>query len=331
MSPAAQRLELVALTGPGTRVLIWGYVVTMAALALWSLDEVVSPLPTLHGIAILVAVGVLLTLDRAEPMSRTTGIVVAAAWVATAVLISWQLREPGGHSQWYYGAGTVSMFFVGLRGRQVISWLGFAALSAVIAAATVSMGFGPVVAVLLIGKQLPILLVSTLFVYGLRRTSASILRLSAETSTRAAVEAAQLATTAERNARLAELDAIATPLLARIVSGEPLTAEDRLDFAVAEAQLRDGLRARALVAPEVVEAARDARRRGIEVVLLDDLYPAEADPAVLDSVRSRVAEALRSATDGRVVARLLPEGRDEIATILVDGVGMQRRDVVLAG
>ncbi|MGX5682086.1 hypothetical protein [Schumannella luteola] len=331
VSPAATRLQLVALTGPGTHVLVWGYVVTMAALALSSLDEVRSPWPTVHGVAIMVAVGVLLTLDRREPLGRATAVLVAIAWVAVALLVSWQLKEPGGHSQWFFGAGTVSLFFVGLRGRQLIAWLGFAALSAVVVVWAVSTGVSIPVVLVLVGKQSAILLVSSLFSFGLGRTSRSIVRLSEETSTRATIEAAQLATTAERNQRLAELDAIATPLLARLVGGQPLTAEDRLDFAVAEAQLRDGLRARALSVPDVADAARDARRRGVEVVLLDDLYPAEAPPEVLDVVRSRVVQALHSATDGRVVARLLPEGRDEVATILIDGERMQRRDVVLAG
>lgn len=329
MSPAP-KLELVALTGRGTHVLIWAYVLTMGALAVWSIDEVRSPWPTVFGVVILLAVGVLLTLDRSEPMSRLTAILVAISWLSVALLVSWQLEEPGGHSQWFYGAGTVCMFFVGLRGRQLISWIGFGGLSAIVAVWTITAGFGPLTALLLVGKQLPIMLVSTLFSYGLRRTTRSIMRLSEETSTRAAVEAAQLATTAERNERLAELDAIATPLLARLVAEEPLTEEDRLEFAVAEAQLRDGLRARALCSSEVVDAARDARRRGIQVLLLDDRYPAEAAPDVLATVRARVATALRSATDGRVVARLLPEGRDEVATILVDGELAQRRDVVRA-
>ncbi|MDZ4046366.1 MAG: hypothetical protein U1E32_11405 [Rhodoglobus sp.] len=325
-----ERLELVTLTGTGTRVLIWGYVVTMGALAVWTLDKVHSPWPTVLGVITLVAIGVLFTIDRNEPMALTTGVLVAFAWIAIALLVSWQLKEPGGHEQWYYGAGTVSMFYVGLRGRQLTAWLGFAGISAVVAAWAITCGFGVVTAVVLIGKQLPILLVSTLFAYGLQRTTSTILRLSAETSTRASVEAAQLATTAARNDRLAELDAIATPLLARLISGEPLSDSDRLEFAVAEAELRDGLRARSLGAPAVVAAAREARRRGVEVVLLDDLYPAEADPLVLAAVHSRVAAALDGATDGRVVARLLPHGREEVATILVDGESEQRRDVVRA-
>lgn len=324
------RLELVSLTARGTHILIWGNILTIAALAVWTFDEVWTPAPTILGLVIMAAVGVILTLDRDEPMSRTTALLVALAWIAVALLVSWQLKEPGGHGQWFYGAGTIALYFVALRERQYIAWLGFAAISAIVAAWTISVGLGPLVAVLLIAKQLPIMLVSSLFAYGLRRTTADILRLTEETSTRASVEAAQVATTAERNARLAELDAIATPLLTRLVDGTPLTDDDRLEFAVTEAQLRDGLRARSLSVPEVVAAAQDARRRGIQVVLLDDLYPAAADPTVLAAVQSRVAAALRTATDGRVVARLLPEGRDEIATILVDGESEQRRDVVRA-
>ena len=42
MSPArqSQRLEMVQLTGTGARIMIWAYFVTMATLAIWTLDGV---------------------------------------------------------------------------------------------------------------------------------------------------------------------------------------------------------------------------------------------------------------------------------------------------
>jgi len=66
------------------------------------------------------------------------------------------------------------------------------------------------------------------------------------------------------------LEEFATPLLERLATGVTPTAAERTEYALAEAQLRDGLRAGVLMVPEVVAAARAARERGVEVVLLDD-------------------------------------------------------------
>ena len=325
---ATTRLDQVALTGRGTHILLWAYVATSGALAVWSIGEVRSPWPTLLGLLVLVGVGVLLTLDSSQPLRRSTAVTVAIAWTAVSVLVSWQLEVAGGHSQWYFGAATVTMFFVGLRGRQGIAWLGFLAQAVVIVLWGATSEFGVVTALLLVGKQLPILIVGTLFTVGLRRTTSTIARLTAKTSTRAIVEAAELASTAERNARLQELDALATPLLARLVDGTPLTDADRLEFAVAEAELRDGLRARSLTVPAVVAAARAARQRGVEVVLLDDRYPEIPDAATLETITSDLVTALDAASSGRVVARLLPPGRDEAATILSDTGAEQLHRVI---
>lgn len=311
-------LELVSLTGTGARILLWGYVLTIGALGVWSLADVDTPWPTIVGLVVLVGVGVLLTLDRAEPMRLGTAIIVAVAWVIVAGVISWHLLVPGGHAQWYFGAGTVSLFYVCLRGRLLVGWIGFAALSAVIVAWGATTEVGLVAGLLLVGKQLPIFLVGVLFAVGMRRTTATIMRLSDETAARAAAEAAQDASADARRRRLLELDGVATPLLQRLVDGEPLSASDRLDFAVAEAALRDGLRARSLAGPRITAAASAARRRGVEVVLLDDRHPEAPDAATFEAVVTAVATALDGAGDGRVVARLLPAGRDEIATVLVE-------------
>lgn len=322
--------HLVPLTGTGPRILIWLYIATMIVLALWSLDEVRHAWPTLVAIVVFVGLGVAFSLDAAEPMSVWCATLAALAWPAVAALVSWQLTVAGGHSQWFFGAGTVSLFYVSMRGRLGIAWVGFILLSGVILAWGLTTHTGLGVALSLIGKQLPIMIVGTLFAVGMRRTAASIERLTTEASTRASAEAADLATTAERNERLVGLDAVATPLLSRIVGGDPLTPEDRLEFSIAEAELRDSLRARALSVPVVVAAARKARRRGVDVVLLDDSDPAEIRRADLDAVIARVSEALSTSEDGRIVARLLPPGRTDVATLLIDGSHSARHEVVRA-
>lgn len=324
------QLELVRLTGAGARVMIWAYYATMTVLALWSINDVMSPWPTVVGLALFAVVCVVLSLDTADVLTLPSTLFVVIIWPLIALLVSWQLEVPGGHAQWFFGAGTVSLFFIGLRGRGGWAWIGFAALSAVIVLWGATTDVGVPVALMLVAKQLPFPIIATLFAMALRRTGASILRLTAEASARASSEAADLATTAERNRGLSELDTLATPLMTRIVDGTALTAEDRLEFAVAEAGLRDTLRARALSVPAIIAAARQARRRGVDVVLLDDSDPSKVNSADLEAVIAKVSEALAESKDGRIVARLLPPGRRDVATLLVDGSGEERREVVQA-
>jgi hypothetical protein len=311
-------LALSQLTGPSARAFIWAYYVTMAVLALWTIGDVRSPLPTLIGLGLFAAVCLALSVDRAETLALSTTAFVCAVGVCNALLISWQL-EAGGHSQWYFGAGTVALFFVSLRGHRLLAWVGFIPLAAVIAVWGATTDTGLVDALALIGRQVPVLLTGTLLATSLSRSGKAIARLTAEASRRSATAAAAEATAVERNARLAVLDSVATPLLARIVDGAPLTSEDRQEFALAEAALRDGLRARSLSVPAVIDAVRDARRRGVGVVLLDDSSPGSVTAEDLERVVQAIVAAVRAARDGRVTARLLPPGREVVATIVVDG------------
>ncbi len=319
---------MVRLAGAGSRVMIWLYFATMAVLALWSIEEVTNPVPTFVALILFAAMCFAVDRDAGDVLGGETTAFVVALWPVVALLVSWQLELAGGYAQWFLGAGTVSYFFLSLRGRLWVAWLGFGLLCAVTIVWGLTTPFGVATALLLVGKQFPILIVGTLFAIGLQRTSRSVARVSAEESARAIAEAATRATIAQRDRALATLDAFATPLLNRIVEGAPFTPADRLEFAVAEAELRDGVRARGLSVPRVIEAARQARRRGVEVVLLDDSEPASIDPVDLDATIERLSDALTQAEDGRIVARLLPSGRADVATLLVESSAGSRHEVV---
>jgi len=325
----AQRLEIVQLTGTGARVIIWVYYATNVMLAIWTLDGVRTPGPTIVALAVFGTVCVAATFDTGDRLSRTTTVLILVCGPLMAVLVSWNLIY-GGYTQWYFGAGTVALFYLGLRGHVALSWIGYAALSITILAwgTTTEIGFAS--AVVLVARQAPILVVGTLFATGLRRTGDAIEKVTAAASMGAIAEASATAARRERDQRLAELGEFATDLLEKLAGGEPITEQDRIEFAVAEAEVRDSVRARSLRLPNVVTAAREARRRGVEVVLLDDSDPAATAPADLDRVGSALASALDAAKDGRVTARLLPSGRDVLATIVVDGSEYSRVDVLAA-
>lgn len=322
----SRRLEMVQLTGRGARVVIWAYFATVTALAIWTIEGVTDPWPTLLSVLIYAAVCVALSVDTADRLSLSVTIFVLVSGPFMSLIVSWNLLY-GGYTQWYFGASTVALFYVCLRGRIALAWVGYAVLSATILIWGTTTDIGLTNAIVLVARQVPILIVGTLFATGLRRTGDDIERVTTAASVGAVAEAAATAARTERDNRLEQLGGFATSLLERLASGAPIAPQDRIEFAVAEAEVRDSVRARALRLPGVVEAARGARRRGVEVVLLDDSAPEGHDDEALARVATALAGALDGATDGRVTARLLPVGRDTVATIVVDGSRYERLDV----
>lgn len=314
----ARRLEMIELTGWGARVIIWTYFATMATLACWNIGDVREPWPTFLGVVVFGLACLALTLDTGDRLSLRVSVFVIVSGVAICLIVSWQLIELG-YSQWFVGSATVALFYMSLRGRIALSWLGFALICLVtlLWGATVPGRFDD--AVLVLSRQLPVLIVGTLFATGLRRTGDEIRRLTTEGTLRAGAEAATIATAREREERLLALGEFATSMLEKLASGAAITPADRLEYALAEAELRDGLRAPSLVLPDVSAAARSARRRGVEVVLLDDSDPSLLGPGDLARAASRISALINASRGGRVTARLLPPGRGTIATIVVDG------------
>lgn len=319
------RLELI---GARARAFIWLYFVTVAALAIWTIDGVRSPWPTILAIIIFGLTCLMLSLDIGERISLRSALITCATGVVMTLLVAWQVVESAHtqwqYAQWYFGSAVVALFYLCLRGRAGWAWIGYAAMSAIVAVWGITTDSGSAVG--LITRQLPIIVTGTVFAISMRRTVDQIESLAADTSTRMAAKAAAEATAAERRERLAELDILATPLLRRLVEGRTPSVEDRLEYALAEADLRDSVRGRSFRVPEVSRAVYAARRRGVGVILLDD-SGAPVPSIDLDRVHDAVVHALDAAVDGVVTARLMPTGREQIATILVDGSTYAKHEV----
>ena len=105
---------------------------------------------------------------------------------------------------------------------------------------------------------------------------------------------------------------------------EEVTPEIVMEARLLEAELRDEIRAPFFTGTAVVEAARRARGRGIEVLLLDDrgnghrAEDKENEARLRDLIVARATAALDEAVAGRVVVRACPAGRRWAATILTD-------------
>ncbi|QAV70269.1 hypothetical protein ESZ53_07330 [Salinibacterium sp. UTAS2018] len=320
------RLDLPQITGLGAHLLIWNYFVTISVLALLSLDDVHSAVPVWISIALFGSVWFVLTHDAQPRVGLGVSIYVSVACVVSTAISS-NNSIVGGFSQWYVGAGALAMFYLSLRRRDLVAWLGFVGIAITVLLWGLSTDGRLLEAILLVARQAPYVLVGSLFSFGMRRTRHRLDDIRSIETSRAAAEAAALARTAERSRRLAGLDAAVGAQLQRIADGVELTDDDRAELVIAEARLRDSLRARQLDLPEIVSAVQRARRRGATVVLLDDRYPLPLPSAALAAVTEAAVRTLDDAVTGAVTIRLLPAGRALVATMVTDDAGFSRIEI----
>ncbi len=218
---------------------------------------------------------------------------------------------------WPLGASVAIYTFMCVRGRTLLAWTGLASMLGVTihwSATGQGLGYGLSLAAVNVAP----LLMATFFAFTIRPLGRSIFELREQPTLRVAAEAAASAVLDERDEQLRRLDEQARPLLARIVDGPDLFADERLVCELLEADLRDSLRARGLLDGRLSQAARAARSRGVQVVMLDDRGDIELDGTAHAALAASAASQLDSICTGSATVRLLPAGRPLLATMLID-------------
>ena len=259
------------------------------------------------------------------PLRPTLAMTVSGAIASAAVL--WVVpADPAPHpiELWPSGMSTTILVFMCVRGRTGYAWCGMILMLGVVALWAHLTGPGAGYGLGLTIASVGPVLMGTVFGYTIRPLARSIYLLRARSMQRIAAESAAAAALEERDTRLGSLDASARPLLTRIVSGAPLDENERIECGLLEARLRDGVRAPVLQAPEIENAAAGARRRGVEIVMLDDHAMDSASSEVRRDVYREVVDVLDSARTGSVTVRVLPPGRSAMVTMLVKGGDVRR-------
>jgi hypothetical protein len=310
-----------------TLLVVYGFGTTLVALL--NLQNLIVPA---FGLAALVLLWVALALlgTRSDPMGRVPYVAVLLALVVSiAALSAWNLRDPihPGYSNWYLGAITFVLLNIAVRGYLKVAWFGFLLLSAISVASTFCTGQSTVAAAGDLARQSGTLLIGTIFAVFFERSARVVRSIQARQLAQAAAEAATAAASHERAVQNRRLEQLARPALERIADDRPLDDRERAAMALLEAELRDGIRAAGLDRPGIVAAAREARSRGVQVVLVDD-RGGDIDDAGLDLVEAALVDELEHAISGRITARLSPSDSDELATI-VAAVGEDYRSVVV--
>lgn len=322
--------DILELETPATRVIVAAVVIAMAYGASQSTEGISPAWPVAVVVLIMAAATVALVAVPHDPLPLGAAVLMALAPPAAAAILLSVVPVPMAMSNqvWISGYATLIYVFMCLRGRILLAWLSVAASVGVHSVWSASTGQG-----VWEGAQIPIynagaLLAATLIAIAIRRTTRSILALRSAAVLQAADASAVSASQQVRRARLAGLDQEARPLLARIATGVPLSDDERQDCELLEAHLRDQIRAAALVTPTTAIAARQARTRGVEVMLIDDGGLGAVSDEVRGAIHTAVAQALDDADNGDVRIRVLPPGRPNLVTIYRGGEsGTERIDV----
>ena len=224
-----------------------------------------------------------------------------------------------GYASWCTGAGADLSCGLLMRGRPVYAWAGSAATTLATAYWVISTGR-------------PLLMIFT-YMLGHYFTLASwhgVAHLSTRATTQIAAtqrETARLQAQqraheeADRimTSRMASVRQRVTPLLTQIADGKAPTPKLRSQAYLLEAELRDEIRAPFFTGTSIVTSAQAARRRGTEVILLDD---SGDNTTIDDQVRTNavnyVTKFLNVTQSNRVVIRLNPPRRPTLLTIVTD-------------
>jgi|GEM_PF-476164 len=318
--PSTDVSRLLGLHTEGAHLVLGLYILSNAVFTFATADVLDRPWASYVAMILLGVGGVILARPHPDPFPLRLTFVVLGLILVSTVLVSIAVpSDPDaslGRSTWHIGAATWLLWFLILRRRVLLAWLGGVLVVGITVAWAVMVGRSALWALLLVQSQVALLVIASLFGAMLRRTATGINELNDRLVRAAAVAASVEAARETRLSRFDELAASVVPLLERIAAGGELSEADRREFATAEAQLRDGVRGRSLSTPTIVAAVASARDRGLEVTLLDDRGEALPSAAGMRRISDLVAATLDGMAQGAVTIRLLPAGREVAVTVV---------------
>lgn len=238
-------------------------------------------------------------------LPRREAVLLAALIIAGTVaglLSIAAIARPDGYDAWFLGAITFDLLGLTIVGRFGTAWATMAVVAvecaawAVLGDRPIAMGVGLVI------RHIATLAVGTALAVSLRRSNAASAAFRAVQRRRRTEEDVARARAGARRSAVEQVLEQAGPTLKAIAEGRRPSAEDRRQMIVLEGALRDQIRTPRLGGPVLRDVVDTARRRGVNVLLLDEAD--DAPPAARSRAVQWLAERL-AATDGsRFVGRL---------------------------
>jgi hypothetical protein len=204
------------------------------------------------------------------------------------------------YTTWHVAATGTLLAITAVRGHKVVAWvgIGFMTLEVLVwGGLAILFNSGLIGAVLLV-------LAAQAASSALDESSLIAQKFREQALETEAATVAKSAARVEREQRINSTLVGVLPQLEQIVHSEgKLTEQQRKVAILTEAELRDQIRGRSLVHPEITEQTRLARIRGVEVQLLDDGGLDQLDESDQQEILNRVASELSKISSGRVVIR----------------------------
>ncbi|MCS5720272.1 hypothetical protein N1027_19270 [Herbiconiux sp. CPCC 205763] len=309
----------------GVTVSVAVFLLVQFALAVNAAENSATPwlsLLTLAGVWLAVFTLGWRSFGRPSMMRSAVTVAIVAATAALMLLLAGRGSMDYWDS-WYLMGCALVLFALALRGRLPMALLGAAALAIITALGAAHGLYASADVAISLARPVAIVAIGGAFAVAIARLHSKVLALQAQSLRLVQQEAYESATRVELRDGAARLEAQLGPMLARLEElGEPgasLMPTEAVECAALEGTLRDRYRGGRLAAEPLVTAATSARRRGIDVVLLDDATGDELSSAELTAVVEWMAARLDRAQAGSVVGRILPADRDGVASVVSDG------------
>ncbi|RFA22614.1 hypothetical protein [Subtercola boreus] len=290
-------------------------------LAVYSIGTPSSPWPVFAAM-ILYAVVSVMSLWPRSPLTMPVWLAAlnVAVSIVMSILVFSQLdgRIANGYATWSVAAVGTLMTITAVRHRAVFAWLGVIGL-----------------AVCVVVWANPLALTTTgvigsaVWVAVAHALSRALAQASRDTQlfARAELDAAawratQEAQLTEGRYRLDNMNRVAGPMLHRIVDlGGDISAEEREECLHLEGAIRDEIRGRYLLNEDVRTEVLAARRRGIEVTLLDDGGLDDLSERARDRIQSRIARTISRSRSDRLIVRTGVDSSTAAVTVVGLKVG----------
>jgi hypothetical protein len=299
-----------------------------ALLGFTALDDYKSPAQGAVAIFIyLFAVAATAVLYRGLKMPLSQALINLAVSIFVPYLTNLNLEpsQNSAYSTWYVIGIAVLMAGTAIREHAIIAWLGTGILVLQVFAWA---GF-------LVGWQTG-LAGAVMLVFAGVAISRGISRASSEVTfyglqardTERDLEVSK-AIAEERRLRLDFALSGALPMLKTIQqSSGDLSEADRAEARLLEAALRDEIRGRSLMNDEIRIASREARKRGLEVIILDEGGMDQIDETQKSKILKTIAQQMNEMEQGRVILRA-PKDEAWSVTLVATRPGIAKPDVWL--
>lgn len=229
------------------------------------------------------------------------------------------------YATWYVlGVGTI-LSTTAVRGRRAQAWIGLVILVIEIAiwggvASLASTGLPGVLSLMVTGHAVSL---------GVSRAVKNTQELNRKAAL-TVIETASIEAAGQVRSKLLEKTLrTALPALNLIAAlGGNLDADQKREALLLEAGLRDEIRGESLLNDEVRQAIKDARNRGVEVLVLDEGGLQDIPSQQVDDLLARVARSVKLVESGRLTIRS-PKGEDWKITVVAVRAGASAPDIWL--